>query len=168
MSQIERWFMFICELEQLVTGFYDPSEGWWKQFAKFHESLCSSWERGPGKKLSIVSMRTMSHTRGWVYSLTVSFWTVSEPIGLIFLKFLISCLKVWREDTRLISHANRRNTQMGLPGFGPESQAPKARRIPSYPTAPWPSDIICAIKRLTCRYGIFNPLSLPVSHHLSV
>ena len=25
---------------------------------------------------------------------------------------------------------------MGLPGFGPESQAPKARRIPSYPTAP--------------------------------
>ena len=26
--------------------------------------------------------------------------------------------------------------KMGLPGFGPESQAPKARRIPSYPTAP--------------------------------
>ncbi len=28
---------------------------------------------------------------------------------------------------------------MGLPGFGPESQAPKARRIPSYPTTPMKS-----------------------------
>ena len=38
--------------------------------------------------------------------------------------------------------ANPLMHQVGLPGFEPGSQAPKARRIPSYPTAPVQTDDI--------------------------
>ena len=85
-------------------------------------------ERGLGKKLSIVSMRIMTHKKRVSLFIDSELLDSAGAYGLNLSKFMTSCLKVWRENPSFILNAEQQKFRMDRSGFEPETSCLRSRR----------------------------------------